>query len=88
MLLVQLDTGIHASELCNLKFGDLDLPGRNFRVLAKGNKYRTCYFGRRTAKRLTTYLRKQRRDPDEAVFLSEGGIALGRLSLALDCFKL
>jgi integrase/recombinase XerC len=73
IILVMVDTGIRASELCGLLYGDLDLLGRNFRIRGKGNKYRTCYFGRTTARALARYLKKQHRDSDETVFVSEGG---------------
>lgn len=48
LLLFLLDTGCRASELCGICVEDLDLPGRKVRVLGKGGKERTLYFGRDT----------------------------------------
>lgn len=51
-----LDTGCRASELIAIALGDLDLTNRSCTVLGKGNKYRTVYFGNRTADALQEYL--------------------------------
>lgn len=45
ILLLLLDTGIRASELCDLKASDVNLKGKRCVVLGKGNKKRTLYFG-------------------------------------------
>jgi integrase/recombinase XerC len=71
LVLTLLDTGIRASELCGLQRKDLDLTSRSFRVLGKGNKYRTCYLGKATPKAISRYLRNQHREPEDRVFLSE-----------------
>lgn len=78
MLLTLLDTGIRASELCSLKMKDLDLTARSFRVLGKGNKYRTCFIGRVTTKAISAYLRSQDREPEGTVFIAEGGTKAGQ----------
>jgi len=72
LLLVLLDTGVRASELCSITMKDLDLGNRSFRVLGKGNKHRTCFLGITTTKALMKYLRQQVRKPDDPVFLQEG----------------
>jgi site-specific recombinase XerD len=77
IVLFLLDTGVRASELCGIKMKDVDLDGRNCRVLGKGNKYRTIYFGRNTAKALWQYLREMERRPDEPLFLSDRGRSAG-----------
>ncbi|PQV65279.1 Site-specific recombinase XerD [Abditibacterium utsteinense] len=57
ILLVLLDTGVRASELCGIKMKDVDLAQRTLRILGKGQKYRTCYLGRATTKALMKHLR-------------------------------
>lgn len=78
IVLVLLDTGMRATELCSLKMKDLDLAARSFRVLGKGNKYRSGYLGRDATRSLATYLRTQEREPDDTVFVSSGGQLLGQ----------
>lgn len=41
------DTGVRATELCSLKMQDVDLYACHAKVLGKGNKFRSVYFGRR-----------------------------------------
>lgn len=75
MLLFLLDTGVRASEVCGLKIGEVDQRGHCCRVLGKGNKERTVYFGRKTSRALWTYLRTRRggADPEQGLFLAENG---------------
>jgi site-specific recombinase XerD len=68
-----LDSGLRASELCSLRYGDLDLHGRRCTVLGKGNKKRTIYFGRITRKALFNYLKEQPRETYDPVFLADRG---------------
>ncbi|NLN77124.1 MAG: tyrosine-type recombinase/integrase [Armatimonadetes bacterium] len=77
IVLFLLDTGVRASELCNLRIPDLDMPGRRCRVLGKGNKYRSVFFGKTTAKALWQYFREEARDDDSLVFLSDRGTKSG-----------
>jgi integrase len=42
-VLVLLDTGIRASELCALKIADVDLKTGEMNVQGKGKKERCCY---------------------------------------------
>jgi site-specific recombinase XerD len=42
ILLILVDSGMRASELCNLRLNDVDLSARRATVLGKGNKHRTC----------------------------------------------
>ncbi len=51
IVLLLLDTGIRASELRGLKVEDFD--SRSCRVLGKGQKYRTVYYGATTARALS-----------------------------------
>ncbi len=71
------DTGMRASELCSLKTKNLDVPGRRCVVQGKGNKYRTVYFGKQTAKALMHYLRESPREPGQTVFYSDRGTQTG-----------
>lgn len=72
-----LDTGVRASELCDLRLKDIDITARRAVVLGKGNKHRSVYFGRFTAKALWNYLREDEREPDSAVFQSDRGTGTG-----------
>lgn len=72
-----LDTGMRASELCDLKMSDVDMSARKCIVLGKGNKHRAVYFGRQTAKALWNYLREEEREPSSPVFLSDRGSGTG-----------
>ena len=51
-----LDTGCRAGETVGVKLGDIDLANGRCRVLGKGNKYRTVFFGQRTSEVLNEYL--------------------------------
>ena len=55
ILALLLDTGCRASELVGLREKDVDVNGGRCRVLGKGNKYRTLFFGSRTAAFLQNY---------------------------------
>lgn len=81
LLLFLFDTGLRASEICGLKFRDLEMQGRRCTVCGKGNKHRTVPFGGTVAKALWNYLRFQPRDPGEALFLSERADPLTRSGL-------
>jgi site-specific recombinase XerD len=60
ILSLLLDTGCRASELVSIKCSDIDLTNGCCQVLGKGNKYRTVYFGKRTAEALWEYLQQYR----------------------------
>ena len=69
-----LDSGLRASEVCNLTQADLDCESWSLRVLGKGNKKRTVYLGSRASqKALANYLRLEERQDDDPIFLSERG---------------
>ena len=70
MLLLLVDTGLRASELCGLKVEDVDFETHSFKILGKGNKFRTCYMGHSSVKAVVAYLRGKQRQPDAPVFLS------------------
>lgn len=71
MLLFMLDTGVRASEICNLHMEDVDVVNKKAIVLGKGNKHRAVFFGRTTSKALMTYLRAQKREDSDRVFITE-----------------
>lgn len=76
------DTGVRASEFCGLKMTDLNWGDRCCKVLGKGNKYRTVYYGKRTYKALWAYLREdlrhsQMEESNEPLFLSDRGSSAG-----------
>lgn len=56
MILLLLDTGARASEICNLKRSDIDLVNKQMKVLGKGNKERLLPFSPRTSSALFQYL--------------------------------
>lgn len=67
------DTGIRATELCQLRMKDIDLYEGKLVVLGKGNKVRTVYLGRKGIRSLRAYLRNETRSPEDAVFMAERG---------------
>ena len=60
VLLVLLDTGLRANELCAARIADLDLNGRALAVIGKGSRPRTVGLSARTAVAIDRYLRKAR----------------------------
>lgn len=56
IILLLLDTGMRASELCHLHICDLDLANQRTKVFGKGRKERILPIGRRTGKALWRYL--------------------------------
>lgn len=70
-----VDTGVRASELCELRVQDLDMQERRCVVKGKGNKRRYIYFGRNTHRVLRDYLRHQNKTGEAAVFTSDRGIS-------------
>ncbi len=86
ILMMLLDTGLRATELVSLKFGDVNLFcewGGEARVLGKGNKIRNVPFSRETSLAIRSYIRREiGRDfdqisPQTALFISERGVATG-----------
>lgn len=56
IILLLLDTGLRASELCGVTLDALDLKTNSVKVLGKGRRERIVPFGRRTARALWTYI--------------------------------
>lgn len=79
ILLFLLDTGVRLTELCGLRRKDIDLPSRTAHVVGKGNKARNVPMGLKTLQALRDYLKEEKREEDDPIFLSKRGEAL-RLS--------
>lgn len=80
MILLLLDTGVRASELCGLQLRSLDLKNKAITVLGKGNKERHLPFGPLTGKALFQYVSAERREAsaNEKVFVTDDGRELTR----------
>lgn len=90
MMLVLLDTGMRASEICALKVGDYDRrTGKLIIRHGKGNKTRVVYVGQSTRQSIWRYIqdRMRRRDGEqilrstEPLFATSSGQALDRSQL-------
>lgn len=83
IILLLLDTGLRASELCSLKIADVDLRNYHFKVIGKGSKERLIPFSPRTGQAIWKYLasRKDSR-PKDALFTTSHGRALDRTQLS------
>lgn len=56
IILLLLDTGLRASEICSLKIGHVDLANTRTRVLGKGSKERLIRFSETTGSAIWDYL--------------------------------
>ena len=72
IILTLLDTGLRATELCNLNRYDLDQLGTVFVHLGKGRKDRIVFIGKKTKSAIKRYL-NMRKDNNPALFLSKQG---------------
>lgn len=74
VLLLLLDTGMRASELCSLRVGGVDNHNRRVRVMGKGSKERTIPFSPRTGQTLWRYFtsRSDLRANDPLIATMEG----------------
>lgn len=71
IVLFLLDTGVRASECCNLTVGDLDLREGSAAIIAgKGEKDRRVYYGAKTARALLKHI-GGKASPREPLFCSE-----------------
>lgn len=78
IVLVLLDAGLRASELCALTVGDVDLAtGRVLVRCGKGGKGRVVYLGKMARRAVWKHLAGRRQPkPDEPLFLTREGRAL------------
>lgn len=82
IILVLLDTGLRASELCHTKIADVDLANKRVTVFGKGSKKRSVYLSSRTCNAIWHYLtiRPNRLD-QEPLFTGPFDQALSRHGL-------
>jgi integrase/recombinase XerD len=74
IVLVLLDAGLRASELCALRVDDLDLDiGKLLVRKGKGGKGRIVYVGRATRRALWRYLSKRKSGASDPLFITSDG---------------
>jgi site-specific recombinase XerD len=79
LILLLVDTGLRAREVCRLKVDDLDIKGRMLTVVVKGGQREFVFFGQTTAERLESWLRvRPSANGTATVFVSLGGNTPGR----------
>jgi integrase/recombinase XerD len=83
IILLLVDTGVRASELCTLTAGNTDLKNRRITVDGKGSKERIIPFSARTAQAIWRYLSHQPapRGNHHRLFLAEDGTPISRYAL-------
>jgi integrase/recombinase XerD len=78
-------SGLRATELCDLKVRDVNLPVRCVRILGKGMKERIVPLGRAAGEAVERYVSVSRpkleKKPSEILFLSRTGKPLERIAL-------
>lgn len=74
MLLLFIDSGLRRAEMASIRLGDIDLEGKQIRVLGKGNKIGIVPFSAKTAKAIWAWLiaRKARAKCDYLWITEEG----------------
>ena len=63
IILLLIDTGARASEICSLKKSDIDLVSKHIKVLGKGDKERRIPFSSRTSSAIFQHLATNDGDP-------------------------
>ena len=77
IVLLLLDTGLRATELCTLTQANTDLADSSVKVMGKGKKERVLYFSPETKKAIHRYLTVYRPENDRPeLFLSDDGSPL------------
>ena len=76
LLLFLADTGVRVGGLVSLRVGDLDLLHGEAMVCEKGGKYRSVFFGRRTASALLAWFVERGRDPGSVFGLTAQGVRM------------
>ncbi|MCF7899890.1 tyrosine-type recombinase/integrase [Candidatus Babeliales bacterium] len=72
-------TGIRCSELCGIKYSDIDIPQKTIRITGKGRKERFVLFGKKAQQKIEQYLTHERpniTDPHDLLFVSQRNIPL------------
>lgn len=84
LLTLAIQTGLRVSELTGLRCGDLQLGvGAHLQTTGKGRKQRATPLTRETVAVLREWLKERGGDPDEPLFPTSRGRALGRDAIAL-----
>lgn len=87
LILLLLDTGLRASEICNIKIKDVDNRNRRIHVLGKGAKERSVKFSPRTGQMIWKYLATRKESlSNDYLFVSSLDRQLTRYRL-LDILK-
>lgn len=82
IILLLVDTGIRATELCTLRITHFDLKNRHIHVYGKGSKERNIPFSSRTAQAIWKYLTTRNNPPiGEHLFLQTTGEPFDRNTL-------
>jgi len=73
IILLMLDTGLRATELCTLQLRCLDLRNRTIKVFGKGSAERILPFSARTGQAIQRYTSQYRREAtvDKTVFITQ-----------------
>jgi len=83
IVILLVDTGIRASELCNLRIEDLDQRNHNITVMGKGSKERVIPISSRTSQFLWRYLAmRDKTRPRDPLFVTNTGRPLDRNNLS------
>ena len=84
VVLLLLDTGLRASELCNAKIEDCDLQESRIKVFGKGRKERIVEFSPITGRAIWRYLAERKGcTKEDWLFLTDEGHKMRRTSLRL-----
>jgi len=82
ILLLLLDTGLRASELCSLTVDDLDWTAQTLTVIGKGDRVRVTPFGHAVHEALARYLPNRGEELEtSALFVTHDGLPLSRFAL-------
>jgi integrase/recombinase XerD len=83
IIFLLIDTGVRASELCDLRLRDVDVRNARITVTGKGRKQRTLPLGPTCLKAVTRYIAAERSEAtvNEPAFIGLGGIPLTRDAL-------
>jgi integrase/recombinase XerD len=81
ILMIMIDCGLRANEICLLTLDHVDLDERVLRVWGKGNKARLVPFGNATRQALRDYLHRRPPLATQQVFVSGYGFSLLRTGL-------
>jgi site-specific recombinase XerD len=79
IVLLLLDTGMRASEICGLKIADMDLRNYYIKPFGKGDKERIIPFSARTGQAVFKYLVTRKSEPvNNPLFVTSQGRAMDR----------